>query len=105
MATIREWIIKGTLKAAEDRLEKLKEISAPQVVIDGQSRYVDSLKKGSLKISGDKSLLDVEYIHSEQKKGRGGRIYYTINDSINFFPNAKYGMYISAVDGMYIKER
>lgn len=92
--TIREWIIKGTLNAASYRLEKLKEIGAPEVMIEGQSKMVDNLKNGIIKIGGDTEILDEEYIGCEKKTGRGGKTYFIINNEVNFFPAAKYGLYI-----------
>ena len=92
--TIREYIVNMTLKAAEERLEALKRIGAPAVIIDGQTKTVDDLKNGKLKISGDLEALDLEYKDREIKTGRGGKKYLVINGKVNYFPNAKYGMYI-----------
>lgn len=92
--TIREYIIKGTLTTAEERLNKLTEIRAPQVMIDGQSKLVNSLKAGKIKIGGDTKVLDEEFKTREIKTGNGGKPYIVINDGIHFFPQAKYGMYI-----------
>ena len=93
--TIGEHISDRTYQVARDRLEKLKEIGAPSIVIDQQQNYVDNFE---LKISGDIEVLDKELISIVQKKGRGGKNYYIINGDINFFPNAKYGMYIKKGD-------
>ena len=92
---IGTWIIKGAAKAAHERLAKLEEIGAPKIMIEGQQKYVEDLDNGILKIGGEESLLDEKFISAEQKKGRGGKVYYEINGEINFFPNAKYGMYIA----------
>ena len=93
--TVREYLLGALVKLAEERLEKLVEYRAPQVMIDGQQKYVASLKAGELKISGDTDVLDEEFVDRELKKGRGGKGYVSINSgTINFFPNAKYGMYI-----------
>lgn len=95
---IGTWIIRGAAKAAHERLTKLEEIGAPKIVIEGQAKMVDDLDNGILKIGGDKDILDEEYISAEQKKGRGGKVYYEINGKYNFFPNAKYGMFIARAD-------
>lgn len=93
--TIRDYIIDGALKTAEDRLEKLIEMGAPNVMITGQQSAVDSLKSGELKIGGDVELLNEEFVDREFKKGNGGKAYISINSgTVNFFPNARYGMYI-----------
>lgn len=93
--TIREWIIEGTLKQAEERLVKLKELNAPSVMILGQQKYVDKLRQNILKVGGLDFLLDQEFKTVEKKVGNGGRVYYTINDDINYFPHAKYGCYVA----------
>jgi hypothetical protein len=92
---IGEYIISKELKGAEDRKNKFEEIGAPQIMIDGQSKMIEDLKNGKIKISGELNLLEVEYTSSEVKKGKGGKIYITFNNSINYFPNAKYGKYIA----------
>ena len=92
--TIREFIINGLLVNANERLEKLTEMSAPQIIIDGQEKYIENLKNGSIKIGGDADTLDELYISHDIRTGRGGKKYLNINNSINFFPNAQYGMYI-----------
>jgi len=91
---VRDYILEGSTKSAEERLAKLQEMGAPAVMIDGQKNIVDELHSGNLKIGGDVELLDEEYISREFKKGNGGKVYIQINGTINFFPNAKYGMYI-----------
>lgn len=63
-------------------------------MIDRQRKYVESLQEGTLEVSGDKDALDDNFVNAEKKKGRGGKSYYIINDNINFFPAARYGMYI-----------
>ena len=94
--TIREKIIEGLLTAGTERLEKLIELGAPTVIITGQQQYVENLKRGEVKIAGEQNLLDIEFSSVEQKKGRGGKSYYSFNDDINFFPVTRYGnMYIS----------
>jgi len=92
--TIREYILEGALKSAETRLDDLIKLNAPRVIIDGQQEYVNKLKAGELNIGGDTSVLDEEFVSREMKKGRGGKAYIVINENVNFFPNARYGMYI-----------
>lgn len=92
--TIREYILEGALKSAETRLDDLIKLNAPRVIIDGQQEYVNKLRAGELNIGGDTSVLDEEFVSREMKKGRGGKTYIVINENVNFFPNARYGMYI-----------
>lgn len=72
------------------RAQELIKIQAPQIIIDNQLKLVQNPK-----ISGDTSLLGVEIISKELRTGRGGKKYIVYNGNIGFFPNAKYGMYIS----------
>lgn len=88
--TIREYV-HGGLK---ERLERLIELGAPQVMIEAQKMMVDNPK-----IGGDNELLDAVISTKEIKKGRGGKEYILFNDMICFFPKAKYGMYISRKGG------
>lgn len=92
--TIFEYILDCELKSAEERLEKLKEFDAPTVIINGQESAIENLKAGKITISGDTDVLSDIYESREIKKGRGGKIYITINGNVNYFPNARYGRYI-----------
>lgn len=93
--TLRDWIIKANLLNAKERLSKLIEAEAPHIMIEMQEKLVHSLENGTLKIGGEQELLETEYISHEKRVGRGGRAYIHFNDSINYFPQAKYGHYIS----------
>lgn len=92
--TIREYILNGAIKTAQTRLEKLKEMSAPQIMIATLEADIEQMQAGSLKIGGDVEVLDEELVSREFKTRRGGKQYIQINGCINFFPNAKYGMYV-----------
>lgn len=96
--TIKEELIEVLLQTARDRLQKLTSIEAPAIVVEKQKEYVQSLMNGELKIRGELDILAKPYKKAERKVGNGGKVYYVINDSYNFFPNAKYGMYIKRKD-------
>jgi len=89
--TVRDRIVESKKK----RLEKLIEINAPAVIIDNLKKEIN----GNIKIGGDIGLLDVVIITWEEKKGRMWKLYYLINNEIQFFPNAQYGMFISRSNG------
>lgn len=95
--TVREYILDGQLRQAKDRLEKLTQANAPQVMIDGQKKIVEKLETGAIRISGDKDALDDTFQSREFRKGRGGKVYIVINGNINYFPAAQYGPYIKRV--------
>ena len=50
-----------------------------------------------MKISGDIEVLDEKVGTVQFRKGRGGKNYYIINGSINYYPSAKYGPFIKRV--------
>ena len=93
--TIKEFICEKESLAFEDRLVKLVNMNAPQCIIDSQRKAVEDLKNGILKVGGDVESLSTEVKSVEQRKGRGGKIYVCFNGSINYFPQAKYGRFIS----------
>ena len=93
--TIKDVIIKAELRALKERVEKLQELEAPDVMITSTEQEIDRLESGNLKIGGNVKLLEVEFVSSENKVGRGGKGYVQFNGSINYFPNAKYGRYIA----------
>lgn len=84
--TIREYITAGM----QDRLEKLVEIGAPAIIIEGQKKAIANPKVG-----GATEQLNTVITSKEVKTGRGGKQYILFNGNIQFFPNSKYGMYIS----------
>lgn len=94
MATVRDFILEGAIKGTKYRLDKLIELNAPKVMIEGVSGLLDELVSGKIKISGDTYLLDKEFENYVIKKGNGGKEYYIINGNINYFPYARYGRYI-----------
>lgn len=103
--TVRESLLEKGKKyynSQVKRLERLKEISAPQIVIEnitkelsvGDEEYANNfLNKINIK-KCPTGVLDFEIINEERKIGRGGKPYYymqTNNGEFNFFPLAQYG--------------
>lgn len=97
--TIKEFIIKCEAKSLTERAEKLEAMSAPKIMIEGCMKAVADLEAGILPVSGASELLDIEYVQHEQRKGRGGKVYVTFNGTINYFPQAKYGRFITTKEG------
>lgn len=91
--TVKEHIIKSTKLALEERISKLEDMQAPSVMLDAEKRNLENIE--NIKISGEVELLEEEFETVEQRKGRGGVVYYRYNGNINYFPKAKYGRYIS----------
>ena len=92
--TIRDFVKNTMVKAMEERLNDLMKIGAPAVMIDGQRKAIEAMANGTMKIGGDTEALDDVYASHEVRKGTGGRQYFAINGNVNFFPNARYGMFI-----------
>ena len=93
--TIKDKIIEAELKGIRERLNNLIRIEAPDIMVESIEKEIERLEQGTLKIGGDKSLLDQEYTSCECKVGNGGKNYVQFNNNINYFPNAKYGRYIA----------
>ena len=94
---IKEFILQAEIKNYSFRLDKLIEYRAPVVMIEGQRKLVEELKKGKLNIKGDIEVLGKEFLSYEKKTGRGGKFYiqFNCNDGkVNYFPAARYGRYI-----------
>ena len=91
--TISNDILTHRQQMFEKRLNDLKRISAPQMIIDNAAK--------SAAQPGFKTLdetFDVEFATREVKTGRGGvqyLVYHTADGrSASYFPNAKYGSFI-----------
>lgn len=91
---VKEFIIKNLIESSEDRLEKLKEIGAPDIMIKSVENQIENLKSGKNKVGGSIHLLDKEYVSHECTKGKGGKLVVIINGNIKYCPSAKYGQYI-----------
>jgi hypothetical protein len=92
---IIDFIVRNELRAAQERLEKLMQIKAPEVMIQGQKRIVEELSAGKIKVGGDQELLQCTFETFETKKGKGGKVYVQFDNGIKYFPNAKYGRFIA----------
>ena len=85
---------------AEMRLEKLKEIKAPEVMLSGVEKMIKDIDKWTNKqCKGIEDFGEEIFASVEPKKGNGGVPYtqYVLKDGriINFFPNAKYGPFFA----------
>ena len=102
MQTLKEKILDMEIKVASERLEAFNRIEGcPQILKDNLNSLLSEYENGSIKISGNKELLNVQYKNHEVKTGRGGKQYIAFNNgTINYFPQARYGKCIySATEG------
>ena len=93
--TIRRFICENEARQRLERAEALERLGSPKIMVEECKRQAASLSAGELEISGDASLLDVVVESFEVRKGKGGKPYISFNGSINYFPVAKYGRYIT----------
>lgn len=92
--TIKELIIEKELPMDKERLEKLIEMGAPEIIITSLSEKIKEMENGELKIGGDLELLDYEFRDYEVKRRKSGKIYIVFDKSITYSPYTKYGRYI-----------
>lgn len=93
--TIKEYIIENTISGIKARLNTLKSIGAPEVMVKSCEDELNRLAEGNLKCGGNIELLEEEFISDELRRGRGGIPYHVLNGNINYFPKAKYGRFIA----------
>lgn len=92
---IIDFILRNEYRQAQERLEKLIQMNAPKVMIQGQQKLVEELSAGKIKIGGDQDLLQYTFKAYEIKKGNGGKLYVQFDNGIKYFPNAKYGRFLT----------
>ncbi|QQO97308.1 hypothetical protein M1M30_gp027 [Maribacter phage Colly_1] len=97
MKTIKARILELTLESCSAHLKRLKEINAPEILIEGSTLYLAELERGEIEIAGSVELLEQEYVSHEKLKGNGGKSYVCFNGTVNYFPKAKFGKYIAPV--------
>lgn len=89
--TIGEWLIKNK----RGRLKKLKEILAPQIIIENEEKSLTNIENNKWY----KQFGDLEYIGVEICTGRGGNEYARLlredGPDVLYFPNARYGTFMT----------
>ena len=96
--TIKQFLIETEKKQAETRLAKLIEIGAPEIIIENLKKKVVN-PEADFKVGGSKELLEIEYKNHEVRKGKGGKVFLAFNDSVLYFPTAKFGRFITEDNG------
>ncbi len=92
---IIDFILRNEHRGAQERLEKLIQMKAPRVMIQGQQKLVEELSTGKIRVGGDQDLLQCTFETFENKKGNGGKLYVQFDNGIKYFPNAKHGRFIT----------
>ena len=88
-------ILEKELIATKDRLEKMIQMGAPEVIITSLKIQVADMENGEINIGGDTELLSLNADSYEAKRGRGGKCYIEFDNGVRYFPNAKYGRFIT----------
>ena len=96
--TVKEFLINREKKLAEARLAKLAGIGAPEIIIENLKKKIAN-PGADFKVGGVKNLLDVEYEKHEVLTGKFGKVHLLINGYIVYFPEAKYGRFITEDNG------
>ena len=98
---LKEYLLEKMKLGKENRIKRLKEINAPEIIIENEKKQYENILKGNINLLINKwndNDFDVEFIKEERKTGNGGKVYFQFttkdNKIINFFPNAKYGRFI-----------
>lgn len=92
---VKDLVIKFLVDTQSNRLAKLKELHAPAVMIESLEKAIESWKAGNLVVGGKKALLSEECKSFQVKKGNGGKAYLEFDNGVKFFPQARYGFFIS----------
>ncbi len=93
--TIKEVIIKNKITSSNQRILDLVRLGAPEIIIERENELLEELNKNEIKISDKENLLDIECSGFELKTGRGGNKYILFNKDILYFPNSRYGRFIT----------
>ena len=96
--TVKEFLINREKNLAERRLEQLAGIGAPDIIIENLKKKIEN-PGDDFKCGGQKDLLAVEYKNHEVLTGKHGKIHLLINGYIVYFPEAKYGRFITEDNG------
>ena len=98
MKTIRQHLNEKIAEGSKIRYEKLKEIKAPYVMIENQTKITNMAENGEIVFSGDQEALELTYKSSTKFKGRGGKPWYQFETEegrlVNYFPAARFGRFI-----------
>lgn len=96
--TIKQDILDGIISATRERLVKLNDLSAPQVIIDRDQQVLDEALAGKVKVSDKQNLINLGFTNVEYKNGKGGkpyREYATEKGTVLYFPRARFGRFLT----------
>ena len=98
--TVKEFLINREKNLAEARLARAREkgFTFPEIIEINLKKKIEN-PAADFKVGGAKELLDVEYKKHEVLTGKGGKIHLLINGYIVYFPEAKYGRFITEDNG------
>ena len=80
---IFDFILGNEYRGAQERLEKLIQMEAPKIMIQGQQKLVEELSTGKIRVGGDQDLLQYTFETFEIKKGRVANHTYNLTMASN----------------------
>lgn len=99
--TIFDVVLEKEKNAASKRLEKLKKIPAPDVILKSLSEFIKNANNEVKKFKGMSEFGKLKVNNYEVKKGRGGKPFIEFDTKIGkiyFFPVGKYGAFLKKFD-------
>jgi len=95
---LEDFLIHFYIRKRTYRLKILGKAGAPKLIIENEKKLLKQAKDGIIKITNLENFRDKKIKGFELLTGRGGKKYYHIfleDEIVNFFPNAKYGAFLS----------
>lgn len=96
--TVYDWIQDYYQKRAARRLNRLIEISAPEIIIERTREILAAAQAGEITCTSLGEFSEWNVTGGERRTGRGGKVYYaleTTSGTVHVFPQARYGLFLS----------
>lgn len=95
MESIRENILKNELPAMRARFAAMQDKGLPKAMLAEIGSGIALMERGVLSVSGNPELLDLPAENPQMKVGRRGKQYVRYANGVCYFPNARFGRFIS----------
>lgn len=104
-STVRAYLTEHLLQHHTGRLQRLRDLGAPEIVVGQEERLLAAAQAGQLGVHAGKgedaeALLDTAFVAVEWRKGAGGKPYALFTGGaqvVRYFPQARFGRFITAV--------
>ena len=95
MESIRENILKNELPAMRARLIAMQDKGLPKAMLAEMEAGIALMGSGVISVGGAQELLDLPAENPQMKAGRRGKPYVRYANGVCYFPNARFGRFIS----------